>query len=61
MDNPPTPEHQFNVEDFGAVGDGVTDDTAAIRRALKAAPNGSRVKFKPATYAVGTIYLKRGE
>jgi hypothetical protein len=32
-----TPTHRFNVRDFGAKGDGVTDDTAAINAAFAAA------------------------
>lgn len=44
-----------NVRDFGAVGDGVTMDTAAIQRAVDA---GGVVNFPPGTYLTGTIYLK---
>lgn len=43
-------EGSFNVKDFGAVGDGQADDTAAIQAALdkaKAGPRGSSV-FVPA-------------
>ncbi|MFD4259950.1 glycosyl hydrolase family 28-related protein [Streptomyces sp. NPDC058534] len=40
----------FNVLDFGAAGDGVTDDTAAIQAALDACPMGSIV------YAPGRPY-----
>jgi hypothetical protein len=50
-----------NVLDFGAVGDGVTDDTAAIQAALNASQN--KVLFVPAgTYKISaTIYTgKRG-
>ena len=32
-----TPAYRFNVRDFGAKGDGTTDDTAAIKAALAAA------------------------
>jgi hypothetical protein len=39
-----------SVKDFGAIGDGVTDDTAAIQNCLNAAPEGSRVIFPPAHY-----------
>lgn len=52
----------FNVKDaqFGAVGDGVTDDTAAIRSALSAARNGriAQVYVPNGTYAVSDIVLE---
>ena len=44
-----------NVKDFGAVGDGVTKDTAAVQRAIDA---GGTVVFPPGTYLCGTLYLK---
>lgn len=44
-----------NVRDFGAVGDGVADDTAAIQRAIDA---GGVVSFPKGTYLTGTIYLR---
>lgn len=37
----------INVQDFGAVGDGVTDDTAAIQAALAAVKLGGSVCFEP--------------
>lgn len=53
----------LNVKDFGAKGDGRTDDTAAIQAALNAHPNGKRIVYLPngtylvsrrLTWAVGT-------
>lgn len=41
----------FNVLDFGAVGDGVADDTAAIQAAVDAA-NGDYVFFPNGTYRI---------
>jgi len=43
----------LNVRDFGARGDGITDDTAAIQTALDAYPNGQRIIYLPnGTYLV---------
>jgi hypothetical protein len=43
----------LNVKDFGAKGDGVTDDTAAIQALLSAHPNGQRIIYLPnGTYLV---------
>ena len=50
----------FNVRDFGAKGDGVTKDTAAIQRAIDevAAKGGGRVVLPKGVWRSGTIYLK---
>lgn len=40
-----------SVKDFGAVGDGVTDDSAAIQSAISAS---SRIFFPPGTYAIAS-------
>ena len=44
-----------NVRDFGAVGDGISKDTAAIQQAIDA---GGIVYFPPGTYLAGTLYLR---
>ncbi|MBP5640111.1 MAG: right-handed parallel beta-helix repeat-containing protein [Victivallales bacterium] len=44
-----------NIRDFGAVGDGVTNDTAAIQRALD---SGGAVYVPGGTYRTGTLYLR---
>lgn len=42
----------FNVRNYGAVGDGVTDDTAALHAARDAAGTGGDVVIPPGTYLV---------
>lgn len=51
-----------NVRDFGATGNGVTDDTAAIQTAIqKTSSNGGGIVYLPAgTYAVTGISLAQG-
>jgi parallel beta-helix repeat protein len=50
------PGNIFNVKDYGATGDGVTNDTVAIQTALTAATAAppSVVLFPPGTYVVST-------
>lgn len=42
----------LSVKDFGAVGDGVADDTAAIQAALNAAKNSSALLFPAGVYRI---------
>lgn len=44
----------FNVKSpqFGAVGDGVTNDLAAVQAAIDAAVSGSEIEFPPGTYKI---------
>lgn len=44
-------------EDFGAKGDGVTDDSEAINNAIQSLENGGTIYFQPKTYAVGNSIL----
>ena len=49
----PTDAGVLNVKEFGAKGDGVTDDTKAIQAALNAYPNGGRIIYLPnGTYLI---------
>ena len=46
----------LNVRDYGAYGDGVHDDTAAIQRAISALPQaGGTVVVPPGTYMVDAV------
>ena len=46
-----------SVKDFGAVGDGTTDDTAAIQLALNAVSTGGEVIFPAGTYIASVLSL----
>lgn len=45
-----TPVATVNVKDYGAVGDGITDDSAAIKAAEAAMTSGQRLYFPEGTY-----------
>ncbi len=59
---PRFPRAWFPITDHGAVGDGVTDCTAAIRAAIRAchAAGGGHVLVPPGDWATGTIHLLSG-
>ena len=51
----------ISVKDFGAVGDGATDDTAAFQSALDAVSNGGTINIPPGIYALTHVnFNKRG-
>lgn len=51
----------INVKNFGAIGDGVTDDTSAIESALYSRVSGETLYFPPGTYKITrTLYIGNG-
>ncbi len=48
----------LSVRDFGAVGDGITDDTAALQAAIDCCPTGGRVTVPAGTYFTRPLVLK---
>ncbi|WP_170830736.1 glycosyl hydrolase family 28-related protein [Pseudobutyrivibrio sp. ACV-2] len=52
----PKPERKVtaSVRDFGAVGDGITDDTDAIQQAIYSCPNGE-LYFPTGTYVISNV------
>jgi len=51
----------YVVNDFGAIGDGKTLETAALQKALDAAAaTGGTVTLKPGTYLTGSLFVKSG-
>lgn len=59
---PRFPNRTFSITDYGAVADGRTDATEAIRRAIEAcaAAGGGRVLVPPGEYLTGPIHLRSG-
>jgi hypothetical protein len=49
----------LNVKEFGARGDGASDDTAAIQKTIDAAPDGSTIYFPAGTYNVSNFVVKK--
>ncbi len=47
----------ISVRDFGAAGNGVTDDTVAIQAAVKSGPTPRTVVFPPGTYPFANVYV----
>lgn len=47
-----------SVRDFGAVGDGITDDTTALRTAIACLPKGARLYVPDGVYLSAPIALK---
>ncbi|HEY3838354.1 MAG TPA: glycoside hydrolase family 28 protein [Bryobacteraceae bacterium] len=56
----PSSDHLFDVRTYGAQGDGKTNDTAAIQKAIDACTlsGGGTVYIAPGTYHCGTLVLK---
>lgn len=50
---------RINVTDFGAKGDGTTDDTAAIQAAIDSVENGGIVEIPRGTYMIRGLKVKR--
>ncbi len=52
-------EKMHDVRDFGATGDGKTDDTENLQKAIdECAKNGTVLKISSGTYRTGTIFLR---
>jgi len=57
---PQFPTNTFNVKDFGAIGDGETNDTPAINRAIEKcnASGGGTVYFPAGRYSAASIHIQ---
>ncbi|MBN1973341.1 MAG: glycoside hydrolase family 28 protein [Sedimentisphaerales bacterium] len=57
---PQFPDKEFNITDFGAVGDGKTDCTESIKKAIASASRagGGKVIIPAGTFFTGPIHLK---
>ncbi|HET9411319.1 MAG TPA: glycosyl hydrolase family 28-related protein [Candidatus Saccharimonadales bacterium] len=50
---------EYNVADYGAVGDGITDDTEAVQAAIDAATNGGSVVFPRGVFMVSSLKIRK--
>jgi hypothetical protein len=57
---PPNTQGAINVKSFGAVGDGVHNETAAIQNAIDSAQSGDIVFVPAGNYLTGAIRMKNG-
>lgn len=48
---------KVSVKEFGATGDGITNDTAACQLAIDSLPNGGILHFPPGEYLIGNLNL----
>jgi hypothetical protein len=48
----------INVRDYGATGDGITDDTLAVQAAIDSAPNGGGIVFPRGIYKVSSLTIR---
>lgn len=57
---PTFPDHDFDIRDYGARGDGQSDATDALRKAIAVAHErgGGRVVVPPGVFLTGAIHLK---
>lgn len=56
-----TERTEFDVRDFGAIGDGTASDTAALQSAIDAAARvGGRVVVSSGRYLIGSLFLSSG-
>ncbi|SER43710.1 Pectate lyase superfamily protein [Pedobacter rhizosphaerae] len=60
IEAPVFPNKDFNIKDYGAVGDGKTNSSGAIRKAIEACnrAGGGRVVVPAGRYLTGPVYLK---
>jgi polygalacturonase len=60
ISRPHFPKREFDVKDFGAKGDGKTDDSAAIQEAINkcADAGGGKVVIRKGVFITGPIHLK---
>ncbi len=53
-DPTPADEYDANVKDYGATGNGSTDDTSAVQQAINAVPSGGQIYFPEGVYRIRT-------